>query len=119
MNTIDKTLILENSKKLLGIKGNDHDEILNVFIDVAIGKLLELRYPFDYSIDESKIPSRWNSWLTRAVQSIYESQGQHNITQFSQNGVQITYSRMEEGIDIGLIDSVVPLAGSPNDYKDT
>ena len=113
MNTIDRESILESVKTIQGIEDDSLDEVLNAFIDVAVGKLLELRYPFDLSKTAQDLEKRWESWIVRAVRSIYETQGAYNITQFSQNGVQITYAKMEEGIDASLVASVVPYAGVP------
>lgn len=110
---IEKTKILSNAKILLGIDDDAVDEVLKVFMDVAINKLLEERYPFDMSKTEKDLDGRFNSWIARATRSIYESQGQMNITQFSQNGVQITYSNMVEGIDRSLINTIIPMAGVP------
>ena len=110
---LDKVKILTDVKSIQGIQGADEDAVLNVFIDGAIGKLLELRYPFDFSKTELDLDPRFNSWVTRATRSIYDSQGQHNISQFSQNGVQITYSNMVEGIDQSLVDSIMPMVGVP------
>ena len=110
---IDKLKILNDVKSVQGIQGTGEDAVLNVFIESAIGKLLELRYPFDFEKTEVDLAERFESWITRATRSIYDSQGQHNISQFSQNGVQITYSNMVEGIDQSLIDSIMPMVGVP------
>lgn len=110
---IDKTKILDDVKALQGIEDTQFDEVINIFIEIAIGKLLELRYPFDFEKTENDIEDRFQSWITRATSSIYDSQGQGNINQFSQNGVQVTYHRLEEGIDTGLIKSVMPRVGVP------
>lgn len=109
---IDKAKVLEDAKILIGVQDESQDEVIKVFIDVAINKLIELRYPFDMTKDETDLEPRWTSWITRATRSIYEAQGQMNITQFSQNGVQITYNNMVEGIDSSLVNSVMPFAGS-------
>ena len=110
---IDKDKILKDVKVIQGIDDNSEDELIKTFIEVAIGKLLEIRYPFDLSKTELDLEKRFESWITRAVRSIYDTQGSYNITQFAQNGVQITYSRLSEGIDESLIRSVMPYAGVP------
>lgn len=110
---IDKDKILKDVKVIQGIEDNSEDELIKTFIEVAIGKLLEIRYPFDLNKTELDLEKRFESWITRAVRSIYDTQGSYNITQFAQNGVQITYSRLSEGIDESLIRSVMPYAGVP------
>lgn len=110
---IDKEKILNDVKIINNIEDDSQDELIKTFIEVAIGKLLELRYPFDLSKTELDLEKRFESWITRAVRSIYDTQGSYNITQFAQNGVQITYSRLSEGIDETLIRSIVPYAGVP------
>lgn len=108
---IDKTAIKNKIKTINEIEDNSQDDVIDVFIDVAIGKLLRLRYPFHFDKTEDDLVG-FDSWIVRAVRSIYDTQGQYNITQFSQNGVQITYSNLEEGISSSLVREVMPLMGT-------
>lgn len=110
---IDKDKILNNVKLMQGIEDESQDDVLKVLIDVSISKLLELRYPFDLDKTEVDLEKRFEGWIARACSSMYENQGQYNISQFSQNGVQITYSNLSDGIDQSLINAIMPYAGVP------
>lgn len=110
---IDTTKILKNLKTLLEIEDDSSDKVLEVFIETTVDKLLELRYPFDMNKTQEDLEPRWESWIARAARSIYESQGQYNVSQFSQNGVQITYKGLQDGIDEALVRAVMPYAGVP------
>ena len=106
---IDKKTILTDFKLIKGIEDDSQDGVINLFIEFAVDKLLFQRYPYDRSKTSDDLEG-YDTWVLRAVRSIYDTQGQYNITQFAQNGVQITYSSLEDGISSSMISEIVPVA---------
>ena len=106
---IDTTKILTDFKLIKGIVDDSQDDVIKIFIEFAVDKLLFQRYPYDRSKTSDDLIG-YDTWVLRAVRSIYDTQGQYNITQFAQNGVQITYSSLEDGISSSMLNEIVPEA---------
>lgn len=111
----DKTKILNDLKLWYFIPQEDtsQDDLLRLFIQVAIDKAVSLRYPFDLDKTEEDLEPRFESWILRASRSIYDSQGAYNIKSFSQNGLSITYESMQDGISTNLINEIMHKVGVP------
>ena len=112
---LNKEQILSDLKLWYFIPQEDtsQDELLKMFIQVAIDKAVALRYPFDLEKTQEDLEPRFSSWIFRASRSIYDSQGAYNIKSFSQNGLSITYENMQDGISTSLINEIMPKVGVP------
>lgn len=83
------------------------------FVDSAIRKCLNLRFPFNLEATETLLDKPYfHRWITDASIAMIENLGVGNIKQYSEIGMSITYKEMTDGIPTSLINDMLAMAGT-------
>lgn len=87
------------------------DYVLQEFFDSSHEILLNLLYPFDYSVQEvpPRIFSRYKGWVRRAMQEFIERNGMTSYINYSENGISVKMDRSQ--LSQGLISEITPFGG--------
>lgn len=72
-------------------------ELLNVYLQVACGKMLERLYPYDTSKVASDIPERYHALQCELASRLYLRRGGEGETSHEENGVNRTYGSVDDG----------------------
>lgn len=99
-----ENLELTKLKTLLKISGQEEDDLLLVFLDLAKQAILDRRYPYE---DVAVLPDRYTMRQVRIAEYLYHKQGAVGQTQHSENSV----SRAYESSDIpeSMLSDIVPM----------
>lgn len=108
---MDTVSILGAVKKRLDIYDNNQDVIIECMIEDVLNVLLNKRYPFDMSKDIDSLPSRYVNWVVRATVSAYNSIGMLNVKRYAENGYQITFQDVVNGIPTAMMSEIVSKVG--------
>lgn len=108
---MDKTKIIEEVQKKPTITLDYHE--VEWFVDTAIRKCLNLKYPFKLDADVADIDRPFfHRWLIDASIAMIENQGIANIKAYSEIGLSIRYNDMVDGIPKSLINQILPEVGN-------
>lgn len=89
------------------------DEEIGWFVDSAIRKCLNIRFPFKLDATATDIDQPYfHRWLTEATISMIENIGVANVRSYSEIGMSITYREMSDGIPKSLINDMLAMAGT-------
>ena len=86
-------------------------EELELLYDIALDTFLNLKYPFEYDIDETTIElenKKHPTWCLRCMQEMIDKMGISNVVGYSENGVSIKFDKA--GLSQPLIDEIVAQA---------
>lgn len=72
------------------------DELVNVYLQLASGKMLERLYPFCTDKDDSDIPSRYDSIQCELAARLFLRRGGEGETSHEENGVNRVYGSVSE-----------------------
>lgn len=87
-------------------------EDIELLYDMAQDIFLNLKYPFEYDIDEATIElenKKHPTWCLRCMQEMIDKLGITNVIGYSENGVSVTFDKT--GLSQSLIDEIVAQAG--------
>lgn len=109
---MDKTKIIEVIKSKPNITSLEDKEV-EWFVDSAIRKCLNIRYPFDLDAEEGKVDKPFfHRWIIDASIAMIENVGVGNIKSYSEIGMSISYKDMTDGIPTTLINEMLSMAGN-------
>lgn len=86
-------------------------EDLYLLYDMAEDMFFNLKYPFDYDIDDSTKElemKKHPTWCLRCMQEIIDKNGLTNVVGYSENGVSIKFDK--SGLSQALTDEIVAKA---------
>ena len=82
-------------------------ELINVYLRLAIGKMLERLYPFDTGKEESDIPERYETIECELAARLFLRRGGEGESNHEENGVNRTYASVD---DEDLLSRLTPFA---------
>lgn len=101
---MDNDVRLSHLKLLLGIKGWDEDELLNMFLSIAAQKILDRAFPFDEDVKE--VPRRYHLKQVEIAAYLYNKQGAEGQTAHAENGITRTYGSAD--VPEAMLQGIVP-----------
>lgn len=109
---MDKTQIIEIVKAKPNISPLTDTEV-EWFVDSAIRKCLNLRFPFKLNAEVADIDFPYfHRWITDVTIAMIENIGVANVKSYSEIGMSITYAEMTDGIPKALINDMLAMAGT-------
>lgn len=78
---------LTTLKVMLGITGNEEDEVLSVYLDLASQKVLNRLYPFGIPFDVDEVPDHLILTKINIASYLYSKRGAEGETSHTENGI--------------------------------
>lgn len=78
---------LTTLKVMLGITGNEEDEVLSVYLDLAAQKVLNRLYPFGIPLDVVDVPDNLILTQINIASYLYSKRGAEGETSHTENGI--------------------------------
>ncbi len=101
---MDNDVRLSHLRLLLGIKGWDEDELLNMFLSIAAQKVLDRAFPFEEDVKE--VPRRYHLKQVEIAAYLYNKQGAEGQTAHTENGITRTYGSAD--VPEAMLQGIVP-----------
>ena len=101
---MDNDVKLSHLRLLLGIKGWDEDELLNMFLSIAAQKILDRAFTFDENGKE--VPRRYHLKQVEIAAYLYNKQGAEGQTAHTENGITRTYGSAD--VPEAMLQGIVP-----------
>lgn len=101
---MDNDVRLSHLRLLLGIKGWDEDELLNMFLSIAAQKVLDRAFPFQEDVKE--VPRRYHLKQVEIAAYLYNKQGAEGQTAHTENGITRTYGSAD--VPEAMLRGIVP-----------
>lgn len=98
---------LQQLKIMLGIDGNDEDDLLIQLLALSERKIIGAAYPFVADTSAQSMPSRYDFLQIEVAERMYNQRGAEGETSHNENGVNRTY----ENVDTFISRNVVPFCG--------
>jgi hypothetical protein len=83
------------------------DDLIKVYLRLAIGKMMERLYPFDATKEESDIPERYETIECELAARLFLRRGGEGESNHEENGVNRTYASVD---DEDLLSRLTPFA---------
>ena len=86
-------------------------EEIYLLYDIAEDMFFNLKYPFEYKLDENikqMEMEKHPTWILRCMQEMIDKNGLSNVVGYSENGVSIKFDK--SGLSQPLIDEIVAQA---------
>lgn len=100
---------LASLKTYFDITDSSQDEKLSLFLSMAENKVLNKRYPFDYT-DEQKAAAleKYSDAVFDIAIYLYDKQGAEGETAHNENGISRSYEKA--GIPDSFAQDIIPMA---------
>jgi len=101
---------MTNSQKIalvVAMSGEDDEEIVSAYLDMAGQKIISLAYPFDHTVTE--VPARYEHVQIDAAVYLLNKRGAEGQTSHSENGISRTYE--DADLPATMLRGVVPVCG--------
>jgi len=102
--------MLAQLKLLLGISDTSKDTLLTLLISIATDLAKNTINPYVADLETYVLPVKYDYWVVRASQQMYQMLGQEVVSSYSENGLSITYKDMQSGVSKELLNELVPKA---------
>lgn len=99
---------LQQLKIMLGISGNDEDELLELLLTQACDRIVGVVYPYNDTSD-MELPPRYGFLQLEVAERMYNLRGAEGEKEHIENGVHRTYESIEDFIR----NNVVAFCGVP------
>lgn len=99
---------LQQLKIMLGISGNDEDELLELLLTQAGNRIVGVVYPYKDTSD-MELPPRYGFLQLEVAERMYNLRGAEGEKEHIENGVHRTYESIEDFIR----NNVVAFCGVP------
>lgn len=100
---------LASLKTYFDITDSSQDEKLSLFLSLAENKVLNKRYPFDYTDDEKAAAlEKYSDIVLDIAVYLYNKQGAEGQTAHSENGISRSYEKA--GIPDSFVQDIIPVA---------
>lgn len=97
--------LIEMKSQLLLITGEQDDDILSAYLDIAGAKILERVYPYKHD-DDLEVPAKYQSTQIEIAAYLLNKRGAEGENSHNENGINRSYE--SSSVPVSMLKHVVP-----------